>query len=74
MILIDRVLELQDLFCISDLNLEFREFDLLLLLCLVFNVHLQTVKSLKQLRKQYVPLAQLVEQLTLNQWVQGSSP
>ena len=24
--------------------------------------------------KMYAPLAQLVEQLTLNQWVQGSSP
>ena len=23
---------------------------------------------------EYAPLAQLVEQLTLNQWVQGSSP
>ncbi len=25
-------------------------------------------------RKKLVPLAQLVEQLTLNQWVEGSSP
>ena len=24
--------------------------------------------------RQYAPLAQLVEQLTLNQWAQGSSP
>ena len=24
--------------------------------------------------RKYVPLAQLVEQLTLNQWVQGSNP
>ncbi len=25
-------------------------------------------------KKEYAPLAQLVEQLTLNQWVPGSSP
>ena len=30
------------------------------------------LKYFLQLR--YAPLAQLVEQLTLNQWVQGSSP
>ena len=28
----------------------------------------------EQLATEYAPLAQLVEQLTLNQWVQGSSP
>ena len=32
---------------------------------------IHTVNSPK---RKYVPLAQLVEQLTLNQWVQGSNP
>lgn len=40
MILIDRVLELQAL-----IKLEFREFDLLPLLCLVFNEHLKRPDS-----------------------------
>ncbi len=31
-------------------------------------------RSRKKSFYEYVPLAQLVEQLTLNQWAQGSSP
>ena len=30
--------------------------------------------SVLRVQEQYAPLAQLVEQLTLNQWVHGSSP
>ena len=31
-------------------------------------------KSARSGKEEYAPLAQLVEQLTLNQWVPGSSP
>ena len=33
-----------------------------------------TIKFEECLRKRHAPLAQLVEQLTLNQWVPGSNP
>ena len=44
-------------------------------LCSVFNDHL-LARSLtsEDEEPKIVPLAQLVEQLTLNQWVQGSNP
>ena len=32
------------------------------------------MRSIRGMGPQYAPLAQLVEQLTLNQWVPGSNP
>ena len=74
MILIDRGLELQIVYpriatgetirCFQACLLEFRSLHLLL-----FGFQWTQRKP-----KGYAPLAQLVEQLTLNQWVRGSSP
>ena len=41
--------------------------------CSVFRVQSSTVNG-SLYKEKYAPLAQLVEQLTLNQWVLGSSP
>ena len=43
-------------------------------LCNVENTWLETIWKDKSMPTLYAPLAQLVEQLTLNQWVHGSSP